>query len=384
MQEVVVHLCENSVTNRKTGVTHRYWQAQWGGPSGQPMRKSLGNMTKKSRREAESECRRIAREINSGILARGQCPTLEQWVEHHRKTRKVKPSTAAQQDASIDTYLSPRLGHRRMDSVTTVDAKEWVAWLRTQPTIKSEWTVSAHLRIASALWNSCVESFGGQNPFGSIRLRVSRKTPAVPNLTEADVVKIADEGNRDWRVAIALCGLAGLRRGEVAVLTWDRILWDQNRILVPQSKTEGSTGREDRSCLMVEPLARILLEARETAGREPLVTRAHLCNSSRDAKAVIIRAGFVPWPKPLQSLRRWRASTWRQQYPADVVNRWLGHSQQVAMDHYVDVPENYYKIEAEQTSAHESALAEMKREIERLKAQLGARDGAETSPANGN
>lgn len=349
-----------------------YWLARWYAPDGSRKSRSLGPKRKMSRRAAEEECRRLEWEMNSGRMAPGECPTLAQWVEHHRKVRNVKPSTAAQQDTTIDKYLLPRFGERRMDEVGLADVQTWLAWLRKRPGIESEWTVSGHLRVAEALWNAAVRAYGGQSPFGMLsrdeRPRTTSRTPVVPKwLTEADLLRICEAANPDWKAAVALCGLAGLRVGEARVITWDRVVWNRNRLVVPQPKIEGSTGREDRECRLEPALARVLLECREVARpKEPRITRAWLANSNRQMPVIVRRAGMVPWPDPLKALRRWRASTWREHFPEHVVNKWLGHSQKVAEDHYLTVADAHYgeQSEVEQLRAKVAELeAKVKQEV---------------------
>jgi len=47
------------------------------------------------------------------------------------------------------------------------------------------------------------------------------------------------------------------------------------------------------------------------------------------------RAGVKLWEKPFQNCRSSRDTELRKMFPEYLVNRWIGHSQQVAEDHYI-------------------------------------------------
>jgi integrase len=49
---------------------------------------------------------------------------------------------------------------------------------------------------------------------------------------------------------------------------------------------------------------------------------------------VAVRAGTELWTKPFQNMRSTRATELIEDYPAHIVNSWLGHTEAVAMAHY--------------------------------------------------
>ena len=54
------------------------------------------------------------------------------------------------------------------------------------------------------------------------------------------------------------------------------------------------------------------------------------------------RAGIKLWQKPFQNCRSSRDTELRKKHPAHLVNRWLGHTQKVAEDHYIqDWPDDF-------------------------------------------
>jgi integrase len=63
----------------------------------------------------------------------------------------------------------------------------------------------------------------------------------------------------------------------------------------------------------------------------------------RAARRLIVAAGLKPWRKPFHTLRKNRATWWRDEYPEHVVDAWMGHSLEVARRHYAAVPESAYQ-----------------------------------------
>lgn len=343
----------------------RYWTARWRNADGSEGSQGLGPISKRSHRAAKAECRRIEAELAAGTLAPGHAPTLAQWVEYHRATRHIAKSTAIQVDATINKYLVPHFGGQiRMDRVTVAATQKWVAWLRERPGIKSELTIAGHVRIAKALWNAAHKAHGVPNPFAQLSIRAVTPTPAVPDLTDAHIGRLVDAcPTPAWKALVALCAFGGLRRGEALLIDWQAVLWADNRLVVPQPKTAGSTDRPSRHCLMESQLARILHEVQETQAG-PLLAPVPIRNLHRGMKAIIGRAGLPAWPKPFHGLRKWRSSTWKRVYPAAVVDAWLGHGAEVARRSYYGVPEHFYG------AGGLPEIEQMRREIEQLKAQM--------------
>lgn len=358
------------------GVNGAYWVARWREPGGKPRSRGLGPQSKRSRRDATAECRRIEAELAAGTLAPGQAPTLEQWVEHHRATRHVASSTAIQIDTTIDKYILPHFGGQvRMDRVTIAATQRWVAWLRERPGVKSELTIAGHVRMAKALWNAAHKAHGVPNPFSQLAIRAVTPLPEVPDLSDADIGRLVDAcPTPAWKALVGLCAFGGLRRGEALLIDWQAVQWADNRLLVPQPKTAGSTDRPARHCLMESQLARILQEVQDSQAG-PLLAQVPQRNLHRDMRKIIGRAGLSPWRKPFHGLRKWRSSTWKRVYPAAVVDAWLGHGAEVARRSYYGVPEHFYG------GGGLPEIEQMRREIEQLKAQIQARSESAPKPA---
>ena len=56
---------------------------------------------------------------------------------------------------------------------------------------------------------------------------------------------------------------------------------------------------------------------------------------------VLKRLGIEPWPKPWQNLRTTRANELVEHYPEHVAYEWMGHTEKVAREHYLQVAKEH-------------------------------------------
>ena len=68
----------------------------------------------------------------------------------------------------------------------------------------------------------------------------------------------------------------------------------------------------------------------------------HTANLRTQFAKIIRRAGLEPWPKLWQNLRSSRETELAEHFPAHVVCRWLGNSEPVAREHYLQVHDEHY------------------------------------------
>jgi hypothetical protein len=138
---------------------------------------------------------------------------------------------------------------------------------------------------------------------------------------------------------------------ETLRLEWTDIYWDVSKFKVTSPKTEHHEGKAERLVPIFPELLPYLREAFEQA---PEGAR-YVINRTRDPKVnwrtrllkIIRRAGLTPWPKPFQNMRATRETELADEYPAHVVTAWIGNSERVATDHYLQITEEHWKSAAE-------------------------------------
>lgn len=176
-------------------------------------------------------------------------------------------------------------------------------------------------------------------------------------MTEAEAQRILKAcPDLQWRLIFSLCRYGGMRcPSEVLALTWENVLWDSSRIIVTSPKTKRYKGHENRVIPMFPELVGVLNEAYEMAFDRledksavvsgPVVTRYREAaqNLRTTFVKIIKRAGLIPWPKPFQNLRSTRETELMETYPSHVVVSWIGHSEKVAREHYLQTTDAHFE-----------------------------------------
>ena len=160
--------------------------------------------------------------------------------------------------------------------------------------------------------------------------------------------------NAKQRLIIALARIGGLRCPiELCGLRWSEIDWQEKWFWVHSPKTERHEGKNKRKVPLFPELERRFQELYDTLPEgcddlifpeksdiPPIISPKKSLSSW--IKKVATRAGVELWEKPFQNCRSSRDTELRKKHPAHFVNRWIGHTQQVAEDHYIqELPDDF-------------------------------------------
>ncbi|MEM9167028.1 MAG: tyrosine-type recombinase/integrase [Planctomycetota bacterium] len=346
------------------------WQAAYYDSLGRRRCRSLaylGPISKVSKSKAQRECDAIAAELGAdpGSRDRSEPPKLGEWLDAFLRLRE--PELA---DSSLRLYkttsdyllefFGPDAG---CGLITRGDAEEWRGWLLERVTDE---TARAHTRRASTIFRRLVTRDEIRiDPFGHLPRQGSASAADPAQLDASMIPKLLDAAqNQSWRNLIAMVCYAGLRLGEAQAMTWDRVVWEGRRLRVPNIKTARATGRREREVLMEPELESVLLRGHELARNNSVILRG-MANPQRDMKVIVRRAGLEVYPKPFHAWRTWRSLSWKAQYPEIVVDKWLGHSNSVARQHYGAVPEHYYGGAESETESLRRRVAELESMLKR-------------------
>ena len=173
----------------------------------------------------------------------------------------------------------------------------------------------------------------------------------------------------------ALCRYGGLRcPSEPLGLKWQDIDWARGRFTVHSPKTEHHAGGESRLVPLFPELLPCLREVFEQAepGAEYVISKWRYRGAGTNLRTGLLRimakAGVKPWPKLFQNLRATRETELAEVWPMHVVCAWIGNSQAVAMEHYLQVTDDDYRRAAGKPAQKAAqypagpALPEQKRE----------------------
>lgn len=167
----------------------------------------------------------------------------------------------------------------------------------------------------------------------------------------------------EWKLLLALSRYLGLRiPSEPFSLTWDCVDWERSRLKVMSPKTEvhGKSYRWVPILPQVRPhLDRVFAEAAEGAvyvfarlrerGSTQAAERGFWANVNLRERLLdlIAKAGFTPWPKLWHNLRSSAQTDLANQFPAHVVCSWLGNSEAVAKEHYLQTTDAHFEAAIE-------------------------------------
>jgi integrase len=238
-----------------------------------------------------------------------------------------------------------------MDSVTAGDAEGYSRWLTRT---RGPNTVRRQVGWAKQYFGAAVKhELLTRNPFVGLAANTRPDRTRDHFVTRDEAAKIMDAcPDAEWRLIVALCRFAGLRcPTEVLALRWGDVLWDKERMNVPNVKTGKTTGETFRT-LPLFPEVRVQLEAvfdQAPEGTEHVISRYRDANANLRTQLhrIARRAGVAMWDKPFVNMRASCATELAQKYPAYVVTAWLGHLQAVAEAHYWQVTEEHFKKAAQ-------------------------------------
>jgi integrase len=300
-------------------------------------------------RETAEWVGRVSDEIHDRLFRAGLVPrrqqagqgiiTLGQHLEQYFGTLgKQKPNTARNY-ARARRLLEEHFGKdRTLDTITEGDADGYRRWLldRFAPA-----SASVDLRRARQFLKAAVRRrLIPTNPFVDVPCGPQandERIVFVPAETIEKVIAICPD--EDWRMILALPRFGGTRfPSEVEDFKWSDIDWENNRFTVHEKKLEHHPGRGRRVVPIFEALRPHLERAyRERApGAVYVVPRArHGSNLGTQAKRLVIKAGFEPWPKFFTNLRGSCSDDLeRAGFPEKAINAWIGNTAHLRRRHY--------------------------------------------------
>jgi integrase len=349
-----------------------YWSAWWFDGDGKRQRQGIGAKSDMSERQARKRCQQLANELSDTAgKRRGEAPRLVDFVKRCVDARSGLSKGSRYLYDLTGRFLRAYFGDAtRIDRITRAGARDWRTALANgeiQPVpvadgkgrewqgARGETTACNNTKYARAMFADAVaDDLIPYNPFD--RLKVSAPDPEKADwhyipLSEFESL-IEQCASHGWKSMIALCRLAGLRRGEAVRLGWAAVDWDKRLLTVHATKT----GRT-RKVPIVPRLYEILLAAFGVAQ----VGQVTVCGLSannllRDFDVIRKRAGLAELDEPFQMMRRSRAQDWSGEVPMNTHAEWMGHGIDVSAKFYLTTaPETLAKVTGQSTAT--TALA---------------------------
>jgi len=308
--------------------------------------------------------------VNAGLAEPRQKaaegPTLGAWLETYLSKRSdAKPHTRLFYKQVIGNLLDCFGPERPITTLTVGDAEDFRRYLKAQGL--AEATVVRRCKGAKTIFNAAVDhDLLLRNPFRKLKGSVKGNPARMVFVDRETIARVIDAcPDAEWRCLVALARYGALRvPSEAVMLRWGDIDWGNNTMLVRSPKTEHHARCATRVIPLFPELRPYLEELWELApeGAEYVIQRYHHlaerapktgfhnANLRTQFMRIIRRAGVEPWGKPWQNLRSSRETELMEHYPAHVVCRWVGNTQPVAREHYLQVTiEHYQRAAAEPT-----------------------------------
>jgi len=221
-----------------------------------------------------------------------------------------------------------------MSNITKADVQRFRLWYEKQG--YAENTINRRIGRAKQFWQAAIDAeLLTDNPFTGQDVQVrpnEEKFYFVQRTTIEDVLSVVP--CPQWRLVIALARHAGLRVCELFALQWSHVDWEQLKVKIDSPKTG------PRFIPLFAEIKPYLVECREQAGDDAKFVITRFPNKNSNLRTQFGRwcekAGVTMWVKPFQNMRSSCEIDLNQQgYPQHTVASWMGHSENVAVKHYL-------------------------------------------------
>jgi len=295
-----------------------------------------------------------AKLVNAGLLRQRQRRTLETFISDYIEERSDwKERTLATFSTSKNLMLDFFDRNTPIEKITADNAVAFRLGLEKK---YSEATISKIIKHCRQVFNLAKRrKLIADSPFETVKTG-SQKNSARRHFVTMDEYQRLLEGctNTKQRLIIALARIGGLRcPSELCGLRWSEIDWVGKWFWVHSTRTEHHEGKDKRQVPLFPELERRFQDLYDTLSEGcndlvfpeesdiPPVISPKKSLSSWIHK-VANRAGVKLWKKPFQNCRSSRDTELRKRHPAHLVNRWIGHTQEVAEDFYIqDLPSDF-------------------------------------------
>lgn len=304
--------------------------------------------------------------------------TLGQFTADYIESRRgdTKPRTIINLSVSRRELVRFFGEDRPMVEITSGHAIEFRAAMLGRGLADN--TVRRHLGRARQFFAAAIDKgLVQKNPFFHKQIKVAvRGNPDrrqfIPRQVIDRVLAVCED-DIQWQAIIALARFGALRTpSETLALKWSDIDWENSLITVHCPKLEHLERHATRTIPLFPELRSVLLRAfsESPTGNEHVIHkyRKGSMNWRTQFDRLIRRSGQEPWGMPFQNLRSSREVELSDTYPWFTVCTWIGHSREVAREHYMSVPSEHFA----RAIAGESGLAGGEKSAQKAAQQMHA------------
>lgn len=265
-----------------------------------------------------------------------RCTRLADLIDDiHRRNTTWKSHTRDNHKAARRVMIAYFGNNRDVTTITELQAEEFREHLRKH---SSENTVRRRCSYARQYFKVFSKKLGIENPFGNMKKLIVEGDPSkfffIDTALSQQILKAMPDA--EWRLIFGLCRWGGFRcPSEHVALRWKDIDWKNMRINLNAPKTGLRT-------LPVFPELAPLLKAMMHKGERVFPDYQRYINLGTVFKKLLTKAGIPLWPKIFQNLRSTRETELLEKFPLHVVCSWIGNTERVARNHYLQTTEEHF------------------------------------------
>lgn len=294
--------------------------------------------------------------------------TIEELAELFTQDKTAKPQTLKNRQMTAN-HLFQFFG--KATSVASITSEQVIKFDLAMKERLARTTWGREVKTVKQFFNRAVEmGWIKTNPFAKLKgSNVGNKTRFYfVSLQEAERILDACP-NAEMRLIFCLARFAGLRiPSELKFMEWSDISLSGDRFIVRVPKATNRRAQEaghfeTRPVPMFPELRKAFQEYWDTLPEGTTGKVFPNCLNgqaltSRFAK-ILKRVGITKWPKFFQNMRSTRDTELRRKYPEQDVNLWLGHTKEVALNHYMQTTDSLFsEASNEEVSDPEENLGE--------------------------
>lgn len=195
-----------------------------------------------TKRDAQSVLNQMLVKRDKGALIAPQRLTLSEYLDKWKEKAlrgRVSPRTFAGYESSLERYVLPALGEKRLTSVTPWDIQGVYADMSARG-LSARTIRHTHVVVKNALKQAVRWRMLPSNPAGSVDLPQVDQAQKLRALTTEQVTRFLNEvADSPWKAVYHLMLNTGMRPGEVFALTWEHVDLARCELLVAQAVTYG-------------------------------------------------------------------------------------------------------------------------------------------------
>jgi integrase len=256
-----------------------------------------------TKREAQALCTELSAQASRGKFGDTAAGTLgellERWIEHIEPD--VAPSTIAAYRIYQRRWISPRLGGKKLDRLTTADIDHFYTGLRKSLSPAS--VLKAHTILRAALGQAVKWQMISDNPAAHASPPRAKRPPIQPPTPEqvAVLLAAAAEDDPEFALLLRLAAVTGARRGEICALRWPDLDLKAGEMVVARSLSKGERSLVEKETKTHRVRRLALDEATVEALKEQhrmMEERAEACDATLAPDAYVFARdpeGAIPW-----------------------------------------------------------------------------------------